>query len=167
MKPSASVTFRRTLWMGVAIGIGFRTFAYGFLWGVCLLPDTQGLSPLLENVAQALFCVVALALLTAILWVPFIAGFLSAYCWNGFESSDQMNAVWLSALLYLLVPLALWLILDEASIFVFSFLFLGLDVWMCGKGANRGDCFWNSRQSRQFMGDFSTDDWKGDGKTLS
>lgn len=150
--------------MGIAVGMGFRAFAYGLLWGACLLQDIQGLSPLFRNVLDGLFRVVALSLLTAILWVPFVAGFLSAYYWSRLESRDQLRAQWLSVLLFLLIPFTLWLTVNAAPVFSFSVLLVGPDVCMCGKGVNRGNRFWNSRQSRQFRGDFSADPWKDDSK---
>ncbi len=147
-----------TFWLGVVVGIAFRTFAYGILYAGFLLPSIRGFPPVDNNILAALYWMVAIATLGAPFWIPFAAGFLSACFWGHLEAGDYVRAIWLSAIGFLVVAVALSLILGLGPVIILLFLCIFLDVGLCGQGADKGNLFWQGQLGRQFLGDFSTRD---------
>lgn len=144
-------TLRRAYFAGFAVAVGFRWFATGGIWGICRLALKLHWRGDLGLVATALLWIIALS---AVYFIPFAAGFVATFFWRPIhwrrERHDEKNALAGSALLAWLPLLAL-----TSCVVLLPLLF---DVWFCEQGARRGRAFWNSRQGRQFLGDFSTRD---------
>jgi hypothetical protein len=155
-------------WMGVIIGVAFRTFAYGLLLTVTSI-SLRGLPTVAEKI---LILLGPIALLSSPLWVPFTAGFLSAYSWGHLQAKEYVRAIWLTALLSVPAVFALSLLLDNRIGIALCFL-ICLDVGISGKGVDQGSHFWKGQLGRQVLGYFSAHDdtdpisqWIGHRKVL-
>ena len=147
---------RKAFWSGLLVSVGFRVFAYGFLWFVfsfvashpaSFVRWSRVLTPVERFVGNA--AVVSVPL-------PFITGFLSGYFWRRLELREYMKGIWWGAIFFFV--LLGWVLVGVGwgEYIFFEMIFGFLDVTLCLMGAATGCEFWKSRLGRQFLGDFST-----------
>ena len=142
---------RRAYFAGFWTSVGFRYFAYTTLLALITLALRAHLT---EGEGWFVWVPLGLSALLSPFVVPFVAGFLGAFFWRHItwnkKTKRKTSAMWLN------VGLGL----------PFHLLCLGgcllatipLDYVCYSGGIECGTRFWNSRRSRQFLGDFSTRD---------
>lgn len=150
---------RRAFWLGLWVGIGFRCFVY---LGCLVLLQTALSSGLGFGTWRFICWMLALFAAISPLLVPFLAGFSSAFFWSHIvwsQGEDKPRALWWLTLanvpFYLLLTSCLFHLLFLNWLLI---VVLPLDYWSCSQGLTTGERFWNSRQGRQFFGDFSNRD---------
>ena len=146
-------------WLGVSLG--FRALAYGLVASIYFLLCSSGAQSLTRDILTFLFPV---TLLLSPFLVPFVAGFLAAYFWPHPEAKSYVNASWLSAWVFLGFFIIAVLIAGVLTVLYVAPFYILLDAPMSIRGGRLGEQFWHGRLGRQFLGDFSTDEWKEDGK---